>query len=184
MSTTTEINITELFARAKNCLAFIGLTASTEWAEQLRTLLSYESAPDALFGYEDWLASVDEICRKIEFSQLENERQAAVSQHVGTVGERQPFVARVQFTKTFPPRNEDDVWGERHLTILADDEGNVIKYWNLIRLPAPTEEDPKAKRPAVKGERLSFAATVVQHNDYKGVKQTEIQRVTKAALAA
>jgi DNA/RNA-binding domain of Phe-tRNA-synthetase-like protein len=72
---------------------------------------------------------------------------------------------------------------ESTLTVLADDEGNVLKYWNHVNIAEPTEENPKQKRPGVKNERVTFAAMVVEHGEYKGIKETVLQRVTKGKLA-
>lgn len=180
------IDYTELFARAENALGFLGLTAAGEWGDTLRTLLTYKADPSGLDTFGEWLTWVDEqVLQRIERRQLENERQAAISKHVGTRGERQSFTVRITKVLHFPAKEDtDEPWGEKWLTLMADDEGNVLTYWNTIKVPAPTPEDPKLKRPATDGERVTFDAMVYHHNDYKGVNQTVLQRATKGKLAA
>lgn len=184
MSATAEAtDLTELFHRAKNALAILGLADQGQWAQDLRLFMKYENDQEMLETYQDFVQDVEKTCGLIERRQLEHERQAAVSGWVGIQGQRQDFTARVQAALTFKPKEGHEDFGDKHLTILHDDDGNVLVYWNTIKLPAATVEDPFAeKRPAEKGERVSFAAMVVEHSEYKGVKQTLLQRVTKAKL--
>lgn len=169
----------ELIERAKNALAIIGLGATGEWGEKLRDIIQAGNSDTYVpQGGNAYFKQIEGICKAIEFRQLENERLAATSQHVGKLKERSDFTARVQFVKEF-----EREYGTSHLTVLHDDDGNVLKYWNTINLPDPIEGFPKNKRPAVKGERVSFSAMVVDQDEYRGVKQTQLQRVTKARLA-
>lgn len=183
MSATEPIDLTELMHRAKNALSILGIADMGEWAQDLRLFLKYEENHEGLEAYMGFVEQVAKILLRIERRQLEHERQAAVSDWVGEQGQRRDFTARVQAALTFKPKEGQEDFGDKHLTILHDDDGNVLVYWNTIRLPAATVEDPFAeKRPAEKGERVSFAAMVVEHSEFKGVKQTLLQRVTKAKL--
>ena len=173
----------ELFERASAALAAIGIASDSEWAEQLRHFVKFERCSDRLLGYEEYVKDIHDKVETIERQEHERTHRARVSQHLGTIGERIAIIARVAFVKTFPPKEDDDASFERHLTILNDETGNVVKYWNTINLSAPTEADLKAKRPAVKGERVSFSAKVIAHETYKEVKQTLVQRATKPKLA-
>lgn len=164
----------ELFQRAKNCLNFLGIGTKGQWAQALENFIGYEASN----AIPNSTKEIEEICKKVEFQQIERDRQAATSEYIGTRGERQDFTARVQFTKSF-----EKEWGTSHITVLHDDDGNVIKYWNHINILDPQPDNPKAKRPAVKGERVTFSATVIEHDTYQGVKQTTVQRATKGKLA-
>lgn len=183
MSTTEAIDLTELMHRAKSALAILGLADNSQWAQDLRLFLKYEENHEGLAKFPEFVEDIAHVLQRIERRQLEHERQAAVSGWVGEQGQRRDFTARVQAALTFKPKEGQEDFGDKHLTILHDDDGNVLVYWNTIKLPAATVENPFAeKRPAEKGERVSFAAMVVKHGEYKGVKQTLLQRVTKAKL--
>lgn len=178
---------TSLFDRCRHALGILGIGNDSEDAQDLLKALAYEGQSIDLSAHGAWVKMIEGICHKIERIHFEKTRKAAICKHVGIVGERQEFAARVVFTKTFPadPENEDPAKArmfESYLTILNDVDGNVLKYWNRVNLPAPTDEDPKAKRPAEKGERVQFCAMVAQHGEYQGIKDTLIQRVTKAKL--
>ncbi len=175
----------DIIARARAVLSIIGPTSTTEWAGTIRDFLrgADGNSPSYL---QDWIIEkTEQICSAIEKQQIEAERRSAVSQFVGKVGERQEIVARVTNVREF-----EKEWGTSHLTTLTDDNGNEIVYWNTINLPDPLPDFPKNKRPAAKGERVKFSANVVSHEEYAGpsgnqvpVKQTQVQRATKACLA-
>lgn len=174
----------ELFDRAKRALTHLGIATESEWANTLRAFLSYDTAiPCSLMESEvdEILKKVAHICDVTERQEFERQHQAATSQWIGQIGKRIELTARVQFTKSFPPKEEG--LEESRLTVLVTDEGNVVKYWNRINLQNPTVDDPDGKRPAVKDERVKVRATVIKHDTYKSVKQTQIQRVLKAVLA-
>src|SRR4051812_26170259 len=118
----------EVFDRAKNALALLGVADQGEWAQSLRLLLSYEDAPMELEGLKGWVEEVMHICEKIEIREIERERKARVSGHVGKQGERRSFIARVEFVHKIEPKEGQEDFGEKWLTILADDDGNQIKY--------------------------------------------------------
>lgn len=171
---------TGLLERARAALAFLGVGGKGEWANRLETFISaaeFATSCDSLpSGYLN--TEIEGICDKVEARQIEAHRQAQISKHVGQIGERIEITARVTFVKEV-----ENEFGVSHLTVLATDDGSVLKYWNEIRLPDPQDYDPKAKRPAAKDERVTFSAKVVAHDFYQGVPQTQIQRVTKARLA-
>jgi hypothetical protein len=95
--------------------------------------------------------------------------EADPSQHIGTVGERATITATVVFTKDF-----NGTYGPGTLTVLRDEAGNVLKYWNAIRFDGAE---------AQKGDKVTFSAGIKEHGNYQGVNETVLTRVTKAKRA-
>jgi hypothetical protein len=121
-----------------------------------------------LVKYGKWSEKQAEFCRKLlgdiaSRPQREAERaaqkeaEAAASNYVGNVGDRLSFDLVVQFVSSFETQ-----FGIMHVHVMKDDAGNVIVY--------------KGNRIAAKDEKVSLKATVKDHKEYKGVKQTVICR--------
>lgn len=91
---------------------------------------------------------------------LEREKLAA-SQHVGKVGERIEFSARHTFTR-FLGENGFGLSTKLHKFIT--DEGNVISWITS----SGHDFGPN--------ERLSFKATIKEHKEYNGIKETSVTR--------
>ena len=91
--------------------------------------------------------------------------EALTKVHVGTVGERRDFDLTVRFTTSY-----DTEWGTTWVFVMEDAEGNVVVYkgsawlWNA------------AKNMVEKGDKISLKATVKEHGERDGVKQTIISR--------
>jgi len=83
----------------------------------------------------------------------------ASSKYVGTVGERRVFEVTVVRVMTF----EGD-FGTSYITIARDAEGNVIKGKDLG---------------AEQGETIKIKATIKEHTEYKGTKQTVVLRAKR-----
>jgi predicted peroxiredoxin len=84
--------------------------------------------------------------------------EAGVSQHVGQIGDRLTLPLTVAFVTSY-----DTVFGTCFVTILNDIEGNVLVYKGNKTL-------------APKGEKTTVTATIKEHGDRDGVKQTIISR--------
>jgi len=81
----------------------------------------------------------------------------AKSKHVGTVGERLQFHLRLVWTRTF-----DSDFGELTINVLVDENGNKFvhkgKWWGDC------------------GEEFDVKATIKEHSDFDGAKQTVLSR--------
>lgn len=98
----------------------------------------------------------------------ENIRMRENSRHVGTVGKRETFNVRVHRINSysrpsFAGYGHETVW----IVTLRDANDNAI----VVKSPAFCPE---------KGETLTIKATVKAHDEYKGEKQTIVQRVKVA----
>lgn len=91
-----------------------------------------------------------------EQAKKEQAARSATMQYVGKVGERSEFIATVKMTRPF-----ESHFGNGMMTVLEDPQGNKIVYWNAL---------------GDVGDTVKFRATVKKHEEYKGVKQTTIQR--------
>jgi hypothetical protein len=88
------------------------------------------------------------------------QRDAAVSQHVGTVGQRCDFSATVSFVTQF-----HGSFGPQYVTGFRDETGNI--------LIAKTSKPLNVSR----GTSVKFSAFVKGHGEREGVKQTMINRI-------
>jgi hypothetical protein len=86
--------------------------------------------------------------------------EAATSTHIGTVGKREVFTLAVRNVMTF-----DGTYGTTFIHILHDAAGNLVVYKGTKRL-------------AQKGETVTVKATVKDHGEREGVKQTILARPT------
>jgi len=109
----------------------------------------------ARYGLSD--AQVD-LLGSVLRQRAERAQAAAKSAHVGAVGERLTFTARLDACPSF----ETD-FGVMYINILRDEAGNVIVYKG-------------SKRMAEKGETITFKATVKAHDVREGVNQTVVAR--------
>lgn len=84
--------------------------------------------------------------------------EAATSNWIGTVGKREMFTVTIHHIVTI-----DGIYGISYLHIMSDDAGNKVIYKGT-------------KCIGDKGERLTVKATVKEHGERDGVKQTKIAR--------
>lgn len=84
--------------------------------------------------------------------------EAATSNWIGTVGKREMFTVTIRHIVEI-----DGIYGMSYLHIMNDDAGNVVIYKGTKVL-------------GDKGERLTVKATVKEHGEREGVKQTKIAR--------
>lgn len=94
-------------------------------------------------------------------------REKRVNAHVGTVGKRQDFEA------TFAGSNAFDTAYGTMWVARFDTPAGVLVY------KGGTPFWPSTIKP---GDRMKFKATIKEHDDYKGTKQTIIQRVAGAEV--
>jgi len=85
-------------------------------------------------------------------------QQAAISNHVGVIGDRHQFSVTIRFVKSF-----ETAFGMLFIHVMDDAQGNVIVYKGNKELGS-------------KGDALSLVATVAEHGERDGIKQTIIKR--------
>lgn len=90
-------------------------------------------------------------------------KQAAGSQHVGTVGTRYDFDLGVQFKRAF-----DGQYGMRFMIKMTDTDGNVFVWWGTNDFAA----DLKV------GDKVKCKATVKAHETYQDCAQTVLTRLS------
>ena len=95
----------------------------------------------------------------------EREARKSVSQHVGTVGERRDFVLTVQFVTGF-----NTAFGWMNVIGMVDAEGNVFVYKGSAMIFNAEGKD------LARGETVTFKATIKEHGEREGVKQTMLSR--------
>ena len=107
----------------------------------------------------------DEFMEVVEANKAaEEKRQAEIeakrnkSNHVGNIKDRIDITATITFVKSI-----DTHFGVSLLTILENDNGDVFKYFGSVDL-------------GDKGDKITIKATVKDHAEYDGVKQTVITR--------
>lgn len=99
--------------------------------------------------------------------QAARDARRANSKHTGTVGKRQTFTATVVRVSSYArPRyasyGDETVW----IISMTDTEGNTLV-------------SKSASFHAPKGETLTFKATVKDHDEYQGERQTIVQRIAR-----
>jgi len=95
---------------------------------------------------------------RIRAQDAERAATGSASQHVGVVGDRHRFVLSVRIVRSF-----ESVYGIIWLHVCDDADGNVIVYKG-------------SKELAGRGETVTVDATVSEHGEREGTKQTIIKR--------
>ena len=95
---------------------------------------------------------------RIREQDAERAAKGTDSQHVGVVGDRHRLVLRVRLVRSF-----ESAFGIIWLHVCEDEGGNVVVYKG-------------SKELAARGETVTVIATVAEHGEREGVKQTIIKR--------
>ena len=95
------------------------------------------------------------------FYKINHLKTKYVSSHVGQVDDRIDFDCTLEFIHTYAT-----YYGDGVLNSMKDANGNVITYFGSRPL-------------GEKGDKVTFSAKIKKHDEYKGIKQTIIQRPTK-----
>jgi hypothetical protein len=132
-----------------------------DFSRNLHVIATAGFAPSSLLG----LAIAMPISRKIAINKAEREanhdKLVATSQHVGTIGERRKFRAKVTRILEFP---NDFNGGTSYNYLMVDEAGNVMVG---------------GKMDAEVGGTYEFTGTITKHRYYQEVAQTDIRRITK-----
>lgn len=121
--------------------------------------LDQHGATHTLYGTATQILHTKAEIRRQHYAAL-----AAVSQPVGTVGERRDFVLTIVSNYY-----RDGLYGRQYMTNFVDAEGNVIRFVGAVDLGKP-------------GAKVTLKATIKDHSEYEGVKQTIIARPTVAKI--
>ena len=104
------------------------------------------------------------------------EARKAISQHVGNIGERIKLTVTLEKEISFEiPSFRGFGTDTKLIYIFVDDSGNKL-VWKTMN-PLWTEDDNGRMNTVCEGDTVTIKATVKEHGDYKGEKQTEVQRV-------
>lgn len=102
-------------------------------------------------------------------------KEDAASGHIGAVDERRSFDLTVTFIATFDGR-----FGTTYVHGFKDDQGNI-----LIHKGSPiwveVEVDTRDRK-LEKGDKVRITATIKEHGEREGVRQTIITRPSKAEI--
>lgn len=92
------------------------------------------------------------------FWNIEKINENAASNHVGAIGDRIDIDATIKFCMGF-----EGFYGTTYINTMVDADGNIYVYKG-------------GKRLADKGASIRLKATIKDHGEYKGAKQTIINR--------
>jgi hypothetical protein len=109
--------------------------------------------------------AVRNVMVKREERKAEFRAQNLASQHIGTVGERRDFDLTVSFVTDFQTQ-----FGITNVFGLRDADGNIVIYKGSSALYNTDDQF------AVKGDTVKVKATIKEHGERDGVKQTIIAR--------
>lgn len=106
------------------------------------------------------ISAIKRIKRKVQdgLHNIQRLKANAESDHVGSVGDRIEFQATMKFCMGF-----DGFYGTTYINTMVDSDGNIFVYKG---------GKPLGKR----GDVISLKATIKEHGEYKGAKQTVINR--------
>jgi hypothetical protein len=156
------------------------LAAARPYAGESEVLASIIAQADALMRLSD--AQVETIGKCVAAVVAKRERDAkfaaqrAASIHVGTVGDAVAIDAEVTFARRF-----ESQFGTMYVIGLRDLSGNAIVYKGSNLLGMSGIEDDGRGHPIVRGWRVALVATVKEHGERDGEKQTIIARPRKIA---
>ncbi len=142
--------------------------AESDFARNLKVICSAGYASKTSFGLACALPVAYKVRQDKAAREATQELRRQASKHVGEAGKRQNFTATIERIIIL----ESELYGPKTLTIMADDSGNVLvggsfsyKNWNS-----------ETHRCAEEGDRVTFKATVKEHGERDGVKQTKLLR--------
>jgi len=104
-------------------------------------------------------------------AQAAERERSADSQHIGTVGER--LVLDLTFTGV---RTFDGQYGRTYICMFLDPSGNVVKWFASSWI----FDFPFA---SATGKKVKLKATIKEHGEYKGIKETQLSRAVIATEA-
>lgn len=132
----------------------------------------WERDKDGLYAW--WCADADFIQKRMKAAEEKLKASESVSVYVGEIGKR--IEATVTLVKTYSFKFKVVEWKTetRWIYTFKDDSGNVFVWKTSSPFDRMTE---RGYRPYLEGDRLVIKGTVKAHEEYKGIKQTVLQRV-------
>lgn len=93
-------------------------------------------------------------------------REVAASTHIGTVGEKVEFEGRITHMKWI-----DNPYGGSCLWTITTTTGDIVKVFSSAKFLDDLNDS---------GETARFTATVKEHGEWQGAKETTVARIKKA----
>lgn len=160
-------------------------TDATEYFSNLRLILSNERVQSRHLGYA--VSAVSAYNRAMDIEDTRHRQGAEWADklsklsYLGEIGKRQVFEVKVISIKPF-----DSEFGTKNLINFEDAAGNMLIWWasgdleNIVGYPGTTDANGwyTPGNPRRKDELFKIKATVKEHKDYKGAKQTVLSRVS------
>lgn len=134
------------------------------------------------------LRDADEYQAELDAEAAEAERRAAYkamcekSEWVGTPKKREDF--ELTLLKDYAYERDTYYYGgfeTAHIYTLADNDGNIF-VWKTTNLIELWDEDAEKYVEAEIGSKVAMRATVKEHGEYKGTKQTVLTRCKIQAI--
>jgi hypothetical protein len=136
------------------------------YMHNLKTIIDLPGIEQKHFGfvasiYGSWKKAMeDRATKEVE------ERRKEKSDHIGIIGTRETFILTYLSCISF-----ETPYGIKYIEKFADDSGNIA-VWKTYT------GGWFDGQPLIPGNKYKVKATVKDHSEYNGVKQTEISRVT------
>ena len=97
--------------------------------------------------------------------------------YIGNIGEKMLFVAVLTYIASY-----DTKYGTTYIYTFKDEEENLI-VWKTSSCLWINELDEHGDNILIhKGDKISFTATIKEHSEYQGVKQTMVQRLKDISM--
>ena len=129
--------------------------------------------------YENGMVAYAYVLYKKIIERLEKEAQRAaqraISNYVGNVGDKITIIGRMEAISGF--RTD---WGYTTIFKITDDNGNVY-IWKTTTYPDVRDENGEIIK--IDERKLRITATIKEHNEYNGEKQTVLKRCKVVAVA-
>ena len=144
----------------------------------IERLLDTDQVQTELKRIETEKIAFEELVKKTE---KESEIECAKSQFVGKIGDRIEVTATINKIIS-----GDGQWGSWYLTLMTDNDGNRLAYFNTIKLTNPPEN--RSYNESEEGDIVTFVATVKDHaieSDFSSgynFNQTMFSRAKKGVL--
>lgn len=136
----------------------------TDYVLNLKTIAEREFISERHYGFAcSMIPFYDRYLQK----KRESEKKALTSNHIGEIGVRQTFTAVIDKILSF-----EGFYGTTFYNIFTDENGNVIAWKGSTKLHTEDYVFPE------EGTKVRFKATIKNHGEYNGVKQTEVSRAT------
>lgn len=129
-------------------------------------------------------AKAEEARKAYEAAKAEREAaeaaRKAISQHVGAVGDKVALTVTLDHKASFEVRAYAGFGTDTmHVYTFRDEAGNALIWKTTSSLGRWGKDDKgwETFTPVEEGDKVSIKATIKAHGEYKGEKQTELQRV-------